>query len=120
MNLRIIKDGKKGSVEQKMKSARKRVYMDHAATTPVDLEVVDAMLPYFTRFYGNASSLYSYGREAHNAMDDARKKVAELIGAQSDEIVFTAGGTESDNIALKGIAHQEVIWRMKFHQGLRG
>lgn len=107
MNLRIIKDEKMGSVEEKMKSAKKRVYLDHAATTPVDPAVVDAMLPYFTRFYGNASSLHAYGREAHNAMDEARKNAAELINAESDEIIFTAGGTESDNIAIKGIAYKK-------------
>jgi len=84
-----------------------RIYMDHAATTPVDSEVVDAMLPHFTTYYGNASSFHSYGREAHGAMEDARKKVAELIGAESDEIIFTAGGTESDNIAIKGIAYKK-------------
>lgn len=90
-----------------MKSSKKRVYMDHAATTKVDPEVVEAMQPYFTRYYGNASSLHSYGREAYTAMEDARKKVAALIGAGSDEIIFTAGGTESDNIAIKGIAHKK-------------
>jgi len=90
-----------------MKSAKKRVYLDHAATTPVDPEVVDAMQPYFTRFYGNASSLHSYGQEAHNAMEDARKKVAALIGAESEELIFTAGGTESDNMAIKGVAHKK-------------
>jgi cysteine desulfurase len=90
-----------------MKLSKKRIYLDHAATTPVDLEVVDAMQPYFTSCYGNASSLHSYGREAHNAMEDARKKVAALIGAGIDEIIFTAGGTESDNIAIKGIAYKK-------------
>lgn len=83
-----------------------RIYMDHAATTKVDQEVLDAMLPYFTEYYGNASSLHAFGREAHNAMEDARNKVAELIGANGDEIIFTAGGTESDNIAIKGIAYK--------------
>lgn len=82
-----------------------RIYMDHAATTPVDQEVVEAMMPCFTRVYGNASSLHSFGREAHNAMEEARRKVAELINAHSEEIVFTAGGTESDNIAIKGVAY---------------
>ena len=82
-----------------------RIYMDHAATTPVDQEVVEAMMPCFTRVYGNASSLHSFGREAYNAMEEARRKVAELINAHSEEIVFTAGGTESDNIAIKGVAY---------------
>ena len=84
---------------------QRRIYMDHAATTPVDQEVVEAMMPCFTRVYGNASSLHSFGREAHNAMEEARRKVAELINAESEEIVFTAGGTESDNIAIKGVAY---------------
>jgi len=84
---------------------QRRIYMDHAATTPVDREVVEAMMPCFTRVYGNASSLHSFGREAHNAMEEARRRVAELINAHSEEIVFTAGGTESDNIAIKGVAY---------------
>ena len=83
----------------------RRVYMDHAATTPVDSEVVEAMIPYFTEFYGNASSLHSFGREAHNAMEEARRKVAELVNAYPEEMIFTAGGTESDNIAIKGAAY---------------
>lgn len=78
--------------------------MDHAATTRVDPTVVDAMLPYFTQHFGNASSLHAFGREAYNAMETARSKVAKLIGAEKDEVIFTAGGTESDNMAVKGIA----------------
>ena len=84
---------------------QRRVYMDHAATTPVDPEVVEAMVPYFTEIYGNASSLHSFGREAHNAMEEARSRVARLINAHPEEIIFTAGGTESDNIAIKGAAY---------------
>lgn len=84
----------------------KRIYMDHAATTPVDPEVVNAMLPYFTEYFGNASSIHSFGREAHEAMEDARGKIADIIGAKKSEIIFTAGGTESDNIALKGMAYK--------------
>jgi len=84
---------------------QRRVYMDHAATTPVDPEVVEAMVPYFTEIYGNASSLHSFGREAHNAMEEARNRVARLINAHPEEIIFTAGGTESDNIAIKGAAY---------------
>jgi len=84
---------------------QRRVYMDHAATTPVDPEVVEAMVPYFTEIYGNASSLHSFGREAHNAMEEARSRVARLINAHPEEIIFTAGGTESDNIAIKGVAY---------------
>lgn len=81
-----------------------RVYLDYAATTPTHPDVVQTMLPYFGESFGNASSIYSYGREARAAITTARKSVAELIGAREDEIVFTGGGTEADNMALKGIA----------------
>ncbi len=80
------------------------IYMDHAATTPVDERVVEAMLPYFTEKYGNPSSLYSLAQEARKVMEDARAKIAGLINAKPEEIIFTSGGTESDNLALKGVA----------------
>ena len=83
----------------------KRIYLDYAATTPTHPEVVKAMLPYFTDAFGNPSSLYSYGQEAKGAIEEARSKVANLIGAQNEEIVFTSGGTEADNFALKGVAY---------------
>jgi cysteine desulfurase len=83
----------------------RRIYLDHAATTPTHPEVVKAMLPYFTEAFGNPSSIYSYGQEARGAVEEARTKVAELIGAQNDEIVFTSGGTEADNLAVKGVAY---------------
>ena len=82
----------------------KRIYMDHAGTTPVRPEVVEAMLPYFTENFGNASTIYSYGREAKKALEDSREKVAQLIGADAKEIYFTSGGTEADNWALRGVA----------------
>lgn len=81
-----------------------RIYMDYAATTPVLPEVLEAMLPYFTEEFGNASGVYSWSRAARQAMDQARDKVAEILGAQAEEIVFTGGGSESDNLAIKGTA----------------
>uniref|UniRef100_UPI0025801818 cysteine desulfurase family protein n=1 Tax=Methanobacterium sp. TaxID=2164 RepID=UPI0025801818 len=79
-------------------------YMDHSATSPVNPEVLKEMLPYFTESFGNASTLYALGREARTAMEKAREQVASLIGAQPEEVYFTSGGTESDNIAIKGTA----------------
>jgi len=78
--------------------------MDHAATTSTDVEVVKAMEPYFTLKYGNPNSIHSFGQEAREAIEEAREKIAHLIGANPAEIVFTAGGTEADNHAIKGIA----------------
>jgi cysteine desulfurase len=84
----------------------RRVYLDHNATTPLHPEVKAAMLPYFDQFFGNASSIHSFGREARAAVDEARERVAALIGAEPAEIIFTSGGTESDNFAIKGLAYQ--------------
>lgn len=80
--------------------------MDHASTTKVDDEVLDAMLPYFSKYFGNPSSIHLFGREAHDAVDLSRRKVADLLNAKEDEIIFTAGGTEADNIAIKGVAYK--------------
>lgn len=87
----------------------KRIYFDHAAATPLHPQVLDAMLPYLKEEFGNPSSLHSFGQSAKGAIEEARAKVAELINARTDEIIFTSSGTESDNFALKGIAlrHQE-------------
>ena len=82
----------------------KRIYLDYAATTPTHPEVVKAMLPYFTEAFGNPSSIHSYGQEAKGAIEEARVKVASLISARGEEIVFTSGGTEADNFAIKGVA----------------
>jgi cysteine desulfurase len=84
----------------------KRIYMDHSATTPVAPEVMQAMLPYLCDKFGNASSLHSFGQEAAEALEESREKVAKLLGASPEEIIFTSGGTESDNLALKGIARR--------------
>ncbi|MEE8193935.1 MAG: cysteine desulfurase NifS [Dehalococcoidales bacterium] len=82
----------------------KRIYLDYAATTPLHPEVVKAMLPYFSDAFGNPSSIYSYGQEARVALETARNSVAALIGARSEEVIFTGGGTEANNLALKGVA----------------
>lgn len=83
----------------------KEIYVDHNATTYVKEEVLQAMLPYFKEEFGNASSSYSIGRRAKEAIEEARKKVAKSINAKPEEIYFTASGTEADNIALRGIAY---------------
>lgn len=80
-----------------------RVYLDHAATTPLDPEVLSAMEPYLTEHYGNASSVHQLGRKARVAMEESRERVAACLGAEPSEIVFTSGGTEADNLALKGV-----------------
>ena len=78
------------------------IYMDHAATTPVREEVLETMLPYFTTHFGNPSSLYASAEVARNAVDEAREKVASVLNCRPSEVIFTSGGTESDNAALKG------------------
>ena len=83
----------------------KKVYLDYAATTPTDPLVSAAMEPYFFDKFGNASSLHAYGQEAKKALEDSRQSLADFIGAKPEEIVFTSGGTESDNTALLGVAY---------------
>jgi cysteine desulfurase len=80
------------------------IYLDHAATTPMRREVLDAMLPYLTEAFGNPSSAHAYGRRARAALDEAHERVATALNAQPREIVFTSGGTEANNLALKGAA----------------
>ncbi len=82
----------------------KRVYLDYAATTPIDKRVLEVMTPYMTDIYGNANSVHSYGREAAAAVDNARRTIADCINAKRTEIYFTSGGTEANNWAVKGTA----------------
>ena len=81
----------------------KIIYLDHAASTPMSSEVLEAMRPYFSEIYGNPSSFHSVGLQAKSAVDASRSKIAEILHAHSDEILFTSGGTESDNMAVLGI-----------------
>ena len=84
---------------------RKRVYLDHAATTPLDPRVLEAMLPYLSDAWGNPSSLYAEAQQARKGLEDARRTVAEVLGCKPQEIVFTSGGTESASLALRGVAY---------------
>ena len=81
----------------------KRIYLDNAASRPVRAEVLEAMKPYFSEKYGNASSLHSFGREAKQVLEQSRETIAKMVNVKSDEIYFTSGGTESNNLALKGL-----------------
>lgn len=81
------------------------IYFDNAATTKLDEKVLDAMLPYLKENYGNASSIYKLGQEARKAIEETREKVAKILNCKPSEVYFTAGGSESDNTAIKGIAH---------------
>lgn len=83
----------------------KRIYLDYAATTPMHPDVKKAMEPYFDTVFGNPANLYELGREAHSAVENSRLLVADALGAEPDEIIFTSGGTESDNSAIKGVAY---------------
>ncbi|MBV9959273.1 MAG: cysteine desulfurase [Acidobacteria bacterium] len=104
----------------------RRVYLDHSATTPVDPRVVEAMLPYLTEIYGNASSVHHFGQEARAAVDRARHEVAALIGARPNETVFLSGGTEANNLAIRGIAEaaeqhgRHIITSQIEHSAVRG
>src|SRR5688572_10851961 len=84
----------------------RRIYLDNSATTPIAPEVLEAMLPYFRDKFGNASSIHFFGQEARAAVDKARHQVAALINARPNEIVFTSGGTEANNLAIRGLIEQ--------------
>ena len=86
-------------------STQNHIYFDHAGTTPMDERVLEAMLPYFTQLYGNASSVHTVGQEARYALDAARERVAKVLNCRNREVVFTSGGTESDNSAIQGAAY---------------
>jgi len=93
----------------------KRIYLDHNATTPVDPAVLETMLPYFSSDFGNASSIHTFGQRGRAAVETAREQVATLLDAQPQEIVFTSGGTESDNQAVFGVVRAQLARRAKAH-----
>jgi cysteine desulfurase len=93
-----------------MTYGREGIYLDHAATTPVDPGVVETMLPFFTERFGNPSSIYQLGQEAHAAIDVARRQAAAVLGCRTSEILFTSGATESDNLAVRGAVD---AWRQR-------
>jgi cysteine desulfurase len=102
----------------------RRVYLDHNASTPVHPEVLAAMLPYFSERYGNPSSIHGFGREARDAVDAARDEIVRFLGVTPEEFVFTSGGTESDNLAIKGVAHARgrghvITSQVEHHASLR-
>jgi cysteine desulfurase len=104
----------------------RRVYLDHSATTPVDERVVAAMMPFLTQHFGNASSVHLFGQETRAAVDRARRQVASLIGARANEVVFTSGGTEANNLAIRGICEagephgRHIITSAIEHPSVRG
>src|SRR5689334_15996712 len=107
-------------------TALRRVYLDHSATTPADPRVVAAMLPFLTEKFGNASSVHFFGQEARAAVDRARREVASLVGARPNEIVFLSGGTEANNLAIRGVAEasenhgRHLITSQIEHSSVRG
>lgn len=104
----------------------RRVYLDNSATTPIDRRVVEKMLPYLTEKYGNASSVHYFGQEARAAVDRARREVAALVGARANEITFVSGGTEANNLAIRGLAEsaaahgRHIITSQIEHPSVRG
>jgi cysteine desulfurase len=88
--------------------SKQLVYLDHSATTPTDPRVLEAMMPYFTEVYGNASSSHSFGRKAESAIEEARESIARMLNCMPSEIIFTSGGSEADNLAIRGVALHHV------------
>lgn len=113
------------ALTEKMTENR-RIYLDHSATTPVDPRVVGALLPYLTEKFGNASSVHGFGQEARAAVDRARREVATLIGARPNEVVFVSGGTEANNLAIRGVCEaaevhgRHIITSAIEHSSVRG
>lgn len=112
--------------DRKSMPSTRRIYLDHSATTPSDPRVVDEMMPYLTERFGNASSVHSFGQEARAAVDRARRDVAALIGARSNEVVFLSGGTEANNLAIRGLCEavephgRHIITSAIEHSSVRG
>src|ERR1051325_4070039 len=104
----------------------RKVYLDHCATTPLDERVLEAMMPYLTENYGNASSVHRFGQLARAAVDKGRRQVASLIRARANEIVFTSGGTEANNLAIRGVCEaglshgRHIITSAIEHPSVRG
>ena len=103
------------SNDQGPATARAAIYLDHNATTPIAPEVLDAMRPYLEDRFGNPSSAHSYGAVAHRAIEGARAQVAALLGCEPDSVVFTASGSEADNLAIKGVAFARLGARRSHH-----
>ena len=101
--LRRTGEARTGLEQRKMAASNEIIYMDHAGTTPVDPRVLDAMMVWFTRQFGNPSSVHTLGQEAKRALDESRETVARILGCRLSEVVFTSGGTESDNAAINGV-----------------
>jgi cysteine desulfurase len=97
-------DDRSQCMERLVDNIMKKIYLDYAATTPTHPDVLKVMLPYFTDHFGNPSSIHSYGQETKIAVEEARSKVAALINAREDEVIFTSSGTEANNLAIKGVA----------------
>jgi len=100
----------------KVSKPKKNIYLDYAAATPVDPKVEKAMQPFWGRSFGNPSSLYKQGREAKKAVDESRKKIADVVGARPQEVIFTAGGTESCNLAIFGTARMHTDFKTDKHR----